>query len=283
MTGWVPALRAAAHVPPWLWQPAGKAVAALVARRPPRPVRQWQANAEVVLGGRPDRALTRAAVESWVRNTMVQAQLHTWGDDELRRRVHVEPDALAALQHSFRTRGALVALPHTGCWDLAGAWANAMGMPVSTVAEQVDEFDHYVEARRRLGMRVYGQQERSTARHLLADLREGRLVCLVADRDLAGTGQDVAWTTATGDRRVTMPQGPARIARRTGADLFCCATRFECRDGELGIVLDLTGPLPGGTPGHQTQHLADLFSAAVLRHPAEWHVLVPFFDGVVAR
>ena len=33
--------------------------------------------------------------------------------------------------------GAVVALPHSGNWDLAGAWACLTGMPVTTVAEQL--------------------------------------------------------------------------------------------------------------------------------------------------
>ena len=37
--------------------------------------------------------------------------------------------------------GAVIALPHSGNWDLAGAWAVHSGMPVTTVAERLADAD----------------------------------------------------------------------------------------------------------------------------------------------
>ena len=60
------------------------------------------------------------------------------------------------LRDGFRRgrSGAIVALPHMGNWDLAGAWACLTGMPVTTVAERLrpeslyDRFVAYRETAR---------------------------------------------------------------------------------------------------------------------------------------
>src|SRR5262249_53217986 len=54
-------------------------------------------------------------------------------------------------------RGVILALPHMGNWDHAGAWAVQTGLPFTTVAERLEPtslFDRFVEFRRGLGMEV---------------------------------------------------------------------------------------------------------------------------------
>ncbi len=54
-------------------------------------------------------------------------------------------------------KGAVLALPHLGNWDFAGAWLALQGFTVTVVAEPVEPpelFEWFVETRARLGMRV---------------------------------------------------------------------------------------------------------------------------------
>ena len=39
------------------------------------------------------------------------------------------------MRAAYASTGAVIALPHSGNWDLAGAYAELTGMPVTTVAE----------------------------------------------------------------------------------------------------------------------------------------------------
>jgi hypothetical protein len=78
---------------------------------------------------------------------------------------------------SLATTGAVVALPHSGNWDLAGAWACLTGMPVSTVAERLKpaEFAAFLHFREGLGMEVLAHDDRGALPRLANAVGEGRL------------------------------------------------------------------------------------------------------------
>lgn len=115
-------------------------------------------------------------------------------------------------------KGAILALPHLGNWDLAGANLAARGYDVVAVAESVEPpelFRWFVDARRRFGIEVIplGPESGVAVNRALAD---NRIVCLLADRDIAGNGIEVEFF----GERTTVPGGPALLALRTGAALL---------------------------------------------------------------
>jgi len=169
----------------------------------------------------------------------------------------------------------VVALPHSGNWDLAGAWACLTGMPVTTVAERLDdaEFAAFVSFREALGMEVLSHLDPGVIGALNTAVRRRRLVCLLADRDLAGVGVPVVWA----GRSVTMPGGPALVARRTGATLLAAVCRFT----ETGMQIAFSDPV-ATRPGRDglvamTQDVASFFAEQIAQQPADWHMLQPFF------
>ena len=95
-------------------------------------------------------------------------------------------------------------------WDLAGAWACLTGMPVTTVAERLRPeslYDRFVGYREQLGMEVIALTGGGNLLGTLRDaLRRGRLVCLLADRDLTGSGVEVDLLGET----ARLPGGPGR-------------------------------------------------------------------------
>jgi KDO2-lipid IV(A) lauroyltransferase len=149
------------HLPRALWWPGAQLAGAVLARVPSRPVRQWMLNAETMTGAPPTPAQTRRAVVSWMRTTVTSMKLPGWSADEIERRVDYDPADLEMLRRAVLGRGAVVALPHMGSWDLAGAWVACHGVPISAVAEQLPdaEFELFARTRRRLGMRVYGHRD----------------------------------------------------------------------------------------------------------------------------
>jgi phosphatidylinositol dimannoside acyltransferase len=177
--------------------------------------------------------------------------------------------------------GAIIALPHMANWDHAGAWACLTGMPVSTVAERLRPqslFDRFVEYRRQLGMQVIALSGSGNPLvDLRAALRAGRLVCLLADRDLTGNGVDVDLL----GEPAGLPGGPAALSRMTGAPLVALTLTFR---GPL-LQLDFSELIPA-RPGRDglaamTQDIADWFSAGIRRSPADWHMLQPVFRADV--
>lgn len=176
-------------------------------------------------------------------------------------------------------RGAVVALPHAGNWDAAGAWVAAMGLPLTTVAERLKPeavYTRFLEFRQRLGMEIIpstgGQQPPFD---VLADrLGKGHVVPLLADRDLTRRGIEVRFFGA----RTRMPAGPALLALRTGAPLYVASMWYE---SDIACAA-LTGPLElpdpaSGTLAERvrmlTQQIADQLAAGIARHPEDWHML----------
>lgn len=272
------ALAVAGRVPAAVWRPASLLGGHLVALRPPRPVRQWQLNARAMTGQDPTRAETARAVASWARNLFESVQLEHWSTQQVLDAVVIDPADVARLQRLHRERGVVVALPHLASWDLAGAWACLSGLPVATVAEQVPAFDRFVRAREALGMRVHGHREHLVTARLADDLREGWMVCLLADRHFGRGGVDVDWPVAGGSVRRRLPAGPAHLALATGAALVGAAGHYDGRRMRLVV----SEPFEGDDVAALTQQVADFLAGEVSRNVVDWHVLVPVLPGLVA-
>jgi len=225
--------------------------------------------------GRPvDDELVRAALRGYLRTWTEVLALPRWRPDEIVGRVQV-PEA-ARLRRRRAESGAIVVLPHSGNWDLAGAWACLSGFPVTTVVEvlQGRAYADFLSFRTSLGMEPIGHTDPDVMRRLADALDRGRTICLIGDRDLGGTGITVHW----GGHPVRMPAGPALLARRTGAALIPGVCQFV--DAQR-MMIDL-GPEVRHERGPEglrtmTQQVADHFAATIRRRPQDWPMLQPFF------
>lgn len=212
------------------------------------------------------------------------ARLALLGPGDLDRAVEAQglDPVLAGMR---RGRGQVLVLLHQGCWEVAGAWAAGALGGLSTVAE-VLPLRHpagrvAARARRAAGLDVVPADAGvAGARHLLAVLRGGGAVALLADRDL-GDG------VPGGARRVpvrlagaptTLAAGPAELALAAGADLrpvTVATVRRRARRGHR-VVLGAPVPVPEGPRAHRvrvmTQACADVLGESVRRRTADWHV-----------
>lgn len=258
----------------WLPEPLARALFTLAAdlawRRDGRGTRRLRSNlARVVPSGTDLDALTRAALRSYARYWLEVFRLQDMPRERIVGRMRVLDEH--RLRDAYATgRGVILALPHLGNWDHAGAWLVATGVPFTTVAERLRPeslFDRFVAFRRALGMEVIpltGGAEPPFA--LLAErLRAGGMLCLVAERDFGAGGVPVRFFGAT----TTMPAGPAALALRTGAILLPVTLWFD-RDGWSARIHPA---VPPATVARMTQTLADAFAAGIAAHPADWHML----------
>ena len=273
--GW----RSAAGLPAPLVSGFIRVASAGAARRNGVHVQHLRRNLTAAVGAPADENLVRAGLASYLRNFYEVLALPAWSRAEVIERVTTVGEE--TLRTAFATRGAVVALPHSGNWDLAGAWACYTGMPVTTVAEQLGdaEYDAFVRFREGLGMRVLSHQDPGTVPALIRAVGEHRLVCLVADRDLPGNGVEVIWR----DRPVTMPGGPALVARRSGAALIPAVCAFT--PSGMRITFGAVVPERPGRAGLQamTQDVATFFAEQIARQPEDWHLLQPFFPAGPVR
>ncbi len=248
-------------------------------------VRTLTDNLTVASGGPVDRAVVRQALASYLRNFTEVLALPGWSAHDVIAAITTSNEHY--LREAFAGSGAIVALPHSGNWDLAGAWACLTGMPVSTVAEQLSdsEFQAFVQFRTGLGMRVLSHRDPKVISELATDIRAGRLICLVADRDLAGRGVSVDWWVPGSVRvtPITMPGGPALLARLTGAALIPAVCSYRGTGMHIAIGAPVV-PQPGreGLTA-MTQQVADFFAARIAAQPQDWHMLQPFFRSQSAQ
>jgi KDO2-lipid IV(A) lauroyltransferase len=197
-------------------------------------------------------------------DVVARTEAHTTGSEHI--------DAALALG-----KGAIVALPHQGNWDVAGAWLIAHSGPFATVAERLKPeslFDRFVEYRESLGMEVIPLTggERSPISVLTERLNQNKVVCLLADRDLSRSGIQVRFF----GEATRMPGGPALLAATTGAALLPVSLWFTA-DGGWGQRIYPPVTLPDGRLRERvhrgTQAVADLFADGIAAHPTDWHML----------
>jgi KDO2-lipid IV(A) lauroyltransferase len=174
--------------------------------------------------------------------------------------------------------GVILALPHLGGWEYAGAWvANVKQQRLLVVVEPVEPpelFDWFVRVRAAMGMTVVALGPEAATASLRA-LRDNWLLALVCDRDLRGDGLDVQFFGET----TTMPAGPATLALRTGAVIVPVAVYFRPHGGHHAVVrppLDTTrhGSVRD-TVARITQDLATEFEDLISAEPQQWHLLQP--------
>lgn len=239
---------------------------------------QLRKNLARVIGVAPadvPRSLMRASLASYARYwreafrlpTMNHAKLAGQLDESVAGKEHLA----AALSAG---RGAVLALPHSGNWDMAGVWLTQTHGRFTTVAERLEPeslYRRFIAYRERLGFEVLPLSggERPPYELLRERLIDNRIVCLMAERDLTRAGVQVDFF----GEPTRMPAGSAKLAIETGAALLpvhCWyegdGWRFEvhpavdCRSGDIGVI---------------TQALADRFARNIAAHPADWHMLQP--------
>jgi lauroyl/myristoyl acyltransferase len=219
--------------------------------------------------------LVRASLASYARYwreafrlpAMDQAKLAAQLQDSVRGDGYLNA-ALAA------GRGVVVALPHSGNWDMAGVWMTHCHGRFTTVAERLQPeslYRRFIAYRESLGFEVLPLSggARPAYEVLRERLLDKRIVCLMAERDLTRTGVQVDFF----GEPTRMPAGPAKLAIETGAALVP-AHCWYVDDGwgfELFEALDCSS----GDVGAITQVLADRFARNIAAHPADWHMLQP--------
>lgn len=170
-----------------------------------------------------------------------------------------------------RGRGVILAVPHMGSWDMAGAYAGALGYRVSAVAQTFPGSlnDAVVETRERFGLQVI-TLGRSAVRAITEALRAGRIVALLCDLE-QGPGVEVSFF----GRRAIVPGGPAAFAIKTGAALLP-ATQYVVGRGRYHVELDPALTV-GDTETKEAlmQRVIGRFEEFIKERPDQWYAFRP--------
>ena len=184
-------------------------------------------------------------------------------------------DGLDHLDASLaRGRGAIMAVPHMGSWDMAGSYAGALGYRIAAVADRFPGSlnDAVVETRQKFGIQVI-TLGRSSVRAIIDALAANSIVALLCDLE-QGPGVPVSFF----GHRAIVPGGPAAIALKTGAALMP-AYQHGTTPGRYHIHLD--PPLvmaEGETKESLMQRVVDRFQEFIKERPDQWYAFRPMFS-----
>ncbi|MDP1710962.1 MAG: phosphatidylinositol mannoside acyltransferase [Candidatus Nanopelagicaceae bacterium] len=216
--------------------------------------------------------LLASSMNSYLRYWCDTFRFPDWSSERVTGTVEVENEELL-MQAIAAGTGVIVALPHAGNWDHAGAYFCSKGVKIVTVAERLKPeilFRKFLAYREAIGMEVLPLDSRSIAT-LAKRLREGGLVALVADRDLSKTGVTVDFFGG----RARMPAGPAVLSINTEAPLVTAYVSYT----PTGIHIDFRSIVTesSGTQQERVQRIvqlcADNFADGISEHPQDWHML----------
>lgn len=217
--------------------------------------------------------LTKKAMRSYARYWQEAFRLPSLDPERVAERFEAGVEGKENLDAALRDgNGAVLALPHSGNWDLAGVWVVQRYGTFTTVAERLKPeslYRRFLAYRESLGFEVLPLDGGARVLTSMKNrLRDNGIVCLLADRDLTSGGQPVTFF----GERTRMPTGPAWLAARTGAALLPLTTWFT-EDGWGLRIHPRIRVNDREEIASATQLLADVFAGDIASHPADWHML----------
>jgi lauroyl/myristoyl acyltransferase len=217
--------------------------------------------------------LTKLGMRSYLRYWFDTFRLNKWSKNRIIETTYVIRENLLRDPIALK-KGCIVALPHAGNWDHAAAYFCSTGITLTAVVEKLKPeaiFKKFLDYRSSIGIEPISHKEK-TIPILLERLRSGKLVALVADRDMSRNGVEVDFLGGV----AKMPSGPAILAIESGAPLLTAYIRYL--DKGIEITFDETIKLPvSGTKEEQikivTQSIANNFAKRIKDSPVDWHML----------
>ena len=217
--------------------------------------------------------LTKLGMRSYLRYWFDTFRLSKWSKNRIISTTQVIRENL--LRDPIQSKqGCIVALPHAGNWDHAAAYFCSTGITLTAVVEKLKPeaiFKKFLAYRQSIGIEAISHKEK-TIPILTERLQAGKLIALVADRDMSRNGIEVNFFGKTSK----MPSGPAILAIKTGAPLITAYVRYT--SGGIEIIFDETlKPTNSGSEEEQikiiTQSMADNFAKRIKENPVDWHML----------
>lgn len=227
------------------------------------------------------RALARRSFHNYARY-VVDFMRHPEVDpDELQAKLDFdgwhEIDAALAEGH-----GIILVLMHFGNWDLGGAALTARGYTLNVIAETQahDRFnDAIVAARITRGMKLVPMERAATG--IVRAMRRNEMLAILIDRPLSEGGVAVEFFGA----RTRVPEGPARIALRTGARVLPVSLlRLSERADRIRALIDFdlrparTGDIECDVQA-LTQQIMSAHERVIRQYPDQWYMFRRMWPG----
>ena len=217
--------------------------------------------------------LTKDGMRSYLRYWFDTFRLNKWSKSRIIETTFVVRENL--LRDPIETKeGCIIALPHAGNWDHAAAYFCSTGIPLTAVVEKLKPeaiFKKFLAYRQSIGIEAISHKEK-TIPILMERLNQGKLIALVADRDMSRNGIEVNFLGGI----AKMPAGPAILAIKTGSPLVTAYIRYLDKGIEITFDETIKLPVAGGEDEQikiVTQSMADNFAKRIKDSPVDWHML----------
>ena len=174
--------------------------------------------------------------------------------------------------HRPRDRGAILAVPHMGNWDLAGVGGNLMGLPIFFMARRqknplTDEFLNRL--RGVTGVETIMTDSRAL-RKVVRNLKEGKVFAMLPDVRARGSGIRVEFLGGEAD----LATGMEAFARHADVPIFPAYAVREGWTHHRWVVLEPVYPDPSVDRQADQQRIMQevmrLFDEAIRRHPEQY-------------
>jgi KDO2-lipid IV(A) lauroyltransferase len=256
----------------WLSDRCGDVVWALVPA--------YRANVRANLSratGRPEnsrevRRLSRKVFQYSARNFFDLMRVALLSDDELRAAVYGSKESWDRLEAARQAgKGGIIASAHYGAFDYTGQSIFTHGYPIiSLTTRTVPPFIYRVVTllRKSHGLTIE-EATPSGVRHVLGAIRRGEFAGLITDRDFFHNGVAVKFF----GEETTLPSGPARIARDSGAPILTVFTKRLSK----GYILTVEEPFyversddARRDIGEAMQKIVTIFERQIRESPEQW-------------
>ena len=253
-----------------------KVISDRIYRKNGKGVKRLRGNYQRVMPNMSEREiedLTKDGMRSYLRYWFDTFRLNKWSKSRIIETTFVVRENL--LRDPIATKqGCIIALPHAGNWDHAAAYFCSTGITLTAVVEKLKPeaiFKKFLAYRQSIGIEAISHKEK-TMPILMERLNQGKLIALVADRDMSRNGIEVNFLGGI----AKMPAGPAILALKTGSPLVTAYIRYL--EKGIEITFDETIKLQvAGSEEEQikiiTQSMADNFAKRIKDSPVDWHML----------
>lgn len=219
------------------------------------------------------RAIARESIRNYGRMAIDFLAARTMDPNDVTRDFHGE-----GYEHYFdalkENHGVIFALPHAGSWDIAAVIAESVGVKITVVTE--GDWVTELVAGSRLTHGVTLVPRNQSLRALFRALSHNEAVVLLSDYANAGVQTiDVPFF----GKLAPFPDGPARLAYRTGAPLLV----ISCiRMPDRTYLMSVQSPLRPDPSLSEDENIAVLtagmaagFQSVIALHPEHWYPYHP--------
>ena len=251
-------------------------------------VQQLRANLSFMLNLESDSSelenLVKEGMRSYLRYWQEAFRLPKWDKNYLDKNIRIKGKVnLDSAQKSGRPL--VTAVAHMGNWDAAGFWYTNNFGQLTTVAERLKPeslFNRFVKFRNSFGVEIIPTSgETDIFMKLVRRAKEGRMIALVADRDISRNGIEINY----GNSKTTFPVGPAAIVTTVDGLIVPMSSYYDF-DGKLTFEFFPTLAPNKSLSKEQnvlnlTQELANIFESEIKKHPKDWHLLQRIWKDVL--